>query len=320
MNKFICVNGVGSYLPKQILTNEELERRIDTSSEWIESRVGIKERHIAASNENATTMAFEAAKQALNNSSVSVSDIDLIIVATSTANKLFPSVACQLQNLLKIDKCVAFDLQAACSGFVYGLHVAEQMMKTGAYRNALVVGSEVMSRLLDWEDRSTCVLFGDGAGAMLLSQSNEPGIISSYMTSEGKFNSLLYADNKLTGEEGVSDSYVKMNGKEVYKLAVDRLEWLVVEMLQQAEIDPSQLDWLVPHQANYRIIKSTVKKINFPLDKVVLTLKEHGNTSCASIPLAFDHAVKDGRIKKGHTVFLEAFGAGITFGGILLRY
>lgn len=321
MNDYARVIGTGSYLPSKILTNDDLEKKVNTTSQWIESRVGISQRHIAAKHETTSTMAYESSVKAIKAAAINVSDIDLIIVATSTPDKFLPSVACHVQSQLGIKSCVAFDVQAACSGFVYAVHVADQMMKTGIYQHVLVIGSEVMSRIVNWEDRGTCVLFGDGAGAVVLKRDNVPGIMSTYVSSEGEFRQLLYANNEITsGTDKHGSSYIVMEGKEVYKLAVDRLEKLVVEMLKQQRLTQDDLDWLIPHQANYRIIKSMAKKLNFPMKKVILTLQNQGNTSCASIPLAFDLTVQEGRIKRGELVLLEAFGAGITFGGILLKY
>jgi 3-oxoacyl-[acyl-carrier-protein] synthase-3 len=306
---FSKIIGTGGYLPKKIVTNKDLESTIDTTDEWIVERTGIKQRHIAEENETTSSMAVQASIDALNSANIQPEDIDLIIVATTTPDQIFPSTACIVQNKLKI-KAPAFDIQAACTGFVYALSIADNYIKAGLNKNILVIGAEKYSNLLDWNDRSTCVLFGDGAGAVILSAQPEPGIISSHIHADGKYNDLLSVEN----------NHIKMKGNEVFKVAVNTLSKLVDETLSINNMTKSDVDWLVPHQANLRIIKAAAKKLSMSLDQVVVTVDKHANTSAASIPLALNEAVKDGRIKSDQVILLEAFGSGFTWGSVLLRY
>ena len=301
--------GTGSYLPEKILTNKNLESIVDTTDEWIVERTGIKQRHIAEDNESTSSMAINASIDAIKSSGVSAKDIDLVIVATTTPDQIFPSTACIVQNKLNI-VAPAFDVQAACTGFIYALSVADNYIRTGMSKNILVIGSEKYSNLLDWNDRSTCVLFGDGAGAVILSADSNQGIISSHIHADGQYNDLLSVEN----------NQIKMKGNEVFKVAVNTLSKLVDETLTNNNMDKTSIDWLVPHQANLRIIKAAAKKLSLPLDQVVITVDNHANTSAASIPLALNEAVKDGRIKEDQVLLLEAFGSGFTWGSVLLRY
>ena len=317
--------GCGSYLPETVVTNQELAEKVDTSDEWITARSGIKRRHIAAEGEYTSDLAHQATLKALDNAGIKPEDLDLIIVGTTTPNDTFPATAVILQGQLGITNGAAFDIQAVCSGFIYGLSIADNMLRGGAAKTALVVGAETMSRLLDWEDRSTCVLFGDGAGAVVLraefctsDSADMPGILSTHIHSDGNLRNLLYCDGgpSTTGTAGV----VKMLGKEVYKHAVTNLANVVIEALEANELQPEDIDWLVPHQANRRIIDSTVKKLGLTENKVVLTIADHANTSAASIPLALDVAVSDGRIKEGDLILMEAMGGGLTWGSAMVRW
>ena len=299
----------GGYLPKKILTNKDLEKKVDTTHEWILERTGIEQRHIADDKESTSFMATKAAEDALNNSNLKSADIDLIIVATTTPDQIFPSTACIVQNNLKIN-APAFDIQAACTGFIYALNIADNYIKTGFSKTILVIGAEKYSNLLDWSDRSTCVLFGDGAGAAILTANKNKGIISSLIHADGQYNDLL----------SVEKNHIKMKGNEVFKIAVNTLSNLVDETLVKNNFDKTDIDWLIPHQANLRIIKATAKKLSMPLERVVVTVNKHANTSAASIPLALNEAVRDGRIKEDQVILLEAFGSGFTWGSILLRY
>ena len=317
------ITGTGSYLPEKILTNHDLEKMVDTNDEWIRDRTGISERHIAADDEFTVDLAEQAARNAIDAAGISVDDIDLIIVATTTPDRVFPSTACLLQQRLDIHGCTAFDIQAVCTGFVYGLGVANQFFKAGTSKCALVVGAETLSRILDWKDRNTCVLFGDGAGAVVLQADEETGILSSHLHADGSYENLLTVNYGVsTGSSQILEGSggITMKGNEVFKMAVNTLGRIVDETLQYNNMEKSDIDWLVPHQANIRIIKATAKKLNMSLDHVVVTVDKHGNTSAASVPLALDVAVRDGRIKKGETLMLEAFGGGFTWGSVLLKF
>ncbi len=303
------INGTGSYLPKKILTNKDLEAFVDTTHEWIFKRTGIKQRHIAEGNETTSFMAVEAALEAIKFSTIEAKDIDLIVVATTTPDYIFPSTACLVQNKLNI-VAPAFDIQAACTGFIYALSIADNFIKSGTNHNVLVIGSEKYSNLLNWNDRSTCVLFGDGAGAVILSASDKQGVISSQIYADGKYNDLLIAENM----------QIKMKGNDVFKVAVNTLGKLVDDTLEKNKLNKEDISWLVPHQANLRIINATAKKLSMSLDRVVVTIDKHANTSAASIPLALNEAIKDGRIKKNQILLLEAFGSGFTWGSALVRY
>lgn len=310
----------GSYLPKKILTNADLEKMVDTSDEWIIQRSGIKQRHIAADDESTADMAVKAAQAVLESAGISAADIDGIIVATTTPDRTFPAVAVKVQKELDIPPCMAFDVQAVCTGFVYALATADNFIKAGQAKRILVIGAEKMSSVINWEDRTTCVLFGDGAGAVILEASEEEGqgILSSHLYANGKYRDLLYTDGgpSTTGDSG----HIVMQGKEVFKYAVKYMSEVVQETLDANNITADDIDWLVPHQANKRIIESTAKKLKLSMDKVVLTVENHGNTSAASIPLALDQAVKDGRIKPGQLLLLEAMGGGLTWGATLVRF
>lgn len=301
--------GTGSYLPQKVLTNKDLESLVDTTDEWIVERTGIKQRHFAADNESTSSMAINASIDAIKSSGLSEKDIDLVIVATTTPDQIFPSTACIVQNKLNII-APAFDIQAACTGFIYAMSVADNYIRNGMSKNTLIIGSEKYSNILDWKDRSTCVLFGDGAGAVVLSADSKEGIISSHIHADGQYNDLL----------SVEGNHIKMKGNEVFKVAVNTLSKLVDETLDKNNMDKSSIDWLVPHQANLRIIKAAAKKLSLPLEQVVVTVDDHANTSAASIPLALNEAVKDGRIKEDQVLLLEAFGSGFTWGSVLLRY
>ncbi len=301
--------GTGSYKPQKFMTNKDLESLDDKTDELIVERTGIKQRHIAADNESTSSMAINASIDAIKSSGLSEKDIDLVIVATTTPDQIFPSTACIVQNKLNII-APAFDIQAACTGFIYAMSVADNYIRNGMSKNTLIIGSEKYSNILDWKDRSTCVLFGDGAGAVVLSADSKEGIISSHIHADGQYNDLL----------SVEVNYIKMKGNEVFKVAVNTLSKLVDETLDKNNMDKSSIDWLVPHQANLRIIKAAAKKLSLPLEQVVVTVDDHANTSAASIPLALNEAVKDGRIKEDQVLLLEAFGSGFTWGSVLLRY
>lgn len=310
--------GTGSYLPTQIRSNADLEKMVDTSDEWIVTRTGIKERRIAAENETVADMAYEAAKNAIEMAAIDKNDIDLIIVATTSGSHSFPSSACQVQGKLDIHGCPAFDIAAACTGFVYALSVADQHIKSGMCKKVLVIGADALSKTCDPTDRSTIILFGDGAGAVVLGASEEPGIISTHLYADGQFGELLSLETPERGQD--ADKWLHMAGNEVFKVAVTQLSRLVKDTLAANNMDKSELDWLVPHQANLRIISATAKKLDMSLDQVVVTLDRHGNTSAATVPTALDEAVRDGRIQRGQNLLLEAFGGGFTWGSALVRF
>ncbi|OAI50002.1 3-oxoacyl-ACP synthase [Gammaproteobacteria bacterium SCGC AG-212-F23] len=309
--------GTGSYLPEKILTNFELEKMVDTTNEWIVERTGIHERRIAASNETAATMAEQAAKQAMLAAGISARDLDMIIVATTTPEKVFPSTACLLQQRFGIANCAAFDLNsAACSGFIYGLSIADQFIRNGNAKHILLIGSEVMSSIVDWTDRTTCILFGDGAGAVVLGPSDAPGVICTRLHADGNHKDIL----SLSSQEKNAKPCIKMAGNSVFKLAVNMLGDLFDETLAAAHLKKSDIHWLVPHQANIRIIQSMAKKLELPMERVTITLDKQGNTSSASIPLALDQAVRTRQIKRGEILMLEAFGGGLAWGSALLKF
>ncbi|MCF6211180.1 MAG: ketoacyl-ACP synthase III [Gammaproteobacteria bacterium] len=313
------ISGTGGYLPEKILTNHDLEEMVETSDQWITDRTGIKKRHLAAEGETTCDLAEKAARAALDMAGIGCDEIDLIIVATTTPDRVFPSTACLLQERLDIHGCTAFDIQAVCTGFIYALSVADKFIRSDTHKSALVVGAETLSRIVDWTDRDTCVLFGDGAGAVVLSASDEPGILSTHLHADGRYKELLSTSGGVS--EGLNgEVYITMQGNEVFKVAVNTLERIVDETLAANNMQKSDVDWLVPHQANIRIIKATARKLKMSMDHVVTTVQEHGNTSAASVPLALDVAVRDGRIQRGDTLLLEAFGGGFTWGSALLRY
>lgn len=319
MTLYSKIAGTGSYLPKKVLTNKDLESRVETSDEWVFSRTGIRERHIAADDENASDLALKASQRALDAAGVKADELDLIIVATTTPDMVFPSTACILQAKLGAKNCPAFDVQAVCSGFVYALATADHFMKSGQYRNALVVGAEVYSRILDWEDRGTCVLFGDGAGAVVLRQSDAPGILSSHLHADGSHANILSVPGTVCGGKVSGRPLLQMEGNAVFKFAVRVLEEVALEALAKNALDKSAIDWLIPHQANIRIIQATARKLGLPMEKVITTVDRHANTSAASIPLALDLAVRDGRIRAGQHVLLEGVGGGFTWGAVLVK-
>ncbi|MBG5907232.1 beta-ketoacyl-ACP synthase III [Providencia stuartii] len=310
--------GTGSYLPTQIRTNADLEKMVDTFDEWIVTRTGIHERRIAGEDESVATMGFHAAQKALEMAQVDSSEIGLIVVATTSSTHAFPSAACQIQQMLGINDCAAFDVAAACAGFTYAISIVDQFIKTGMAKKALVIGADALSKTLDPNDRGTIILFGDAAGAMVLGASQEPGIISTHLHADGRYGELLALPNRERGSE--DQAYLTMTGNEVFKVAVRELAHIVDETLAESGIAKEELDWLVPHQANLRIISATAKKLDMAMDKVVVTLDKHGNTSAASVPTAFDEAVRDGRIQRGQLVLLEAFGGGFTWGSALVRF
>lgn len=319
MTRYSRITGTGGYLPETVRTNDDIARLVDTSDEWIVERTGIRSRRIAGEEETASSMGEIASRQAIEAAGIDAEDIDLIILATSSPDRIFPSTACLLQQRLGIRQCAAFDVQAACSGFIFALSIADQYIRTGFTRRALVVGSEINSRLIDWNDRATCILFGDGAGAVVLEASDEPGILSTHICSDGQYQDLLYLPN--VGVEGVEgERYIKMQGNEVFKIAVNTLGRIVDETLEANDLKKSDIDWLVPHQANIRIITATAKKLKMSMDRVVVTIEDQGNTSSASVPLAVNEAVRDGRIQRGHNVLVEAFGGGFAWGSALIRF
>lgn len=314
--------GTGSALPERIVTNADLEKMVDTTDEWIVSRSGIKSRHIISDHESIGDLLATAAKRAFEASGIDPNTLDGIIIGTTSGDYVFPSAACELQARLGIhNHCPAFDLQAACSGFIYALTVADQFIKAGTMKRVLVMGAEVISNYVDWTDRATCVLFGDGAGAVVLEASTEPGVLSTHIHADGRHLNLLYAKHDWrTKGNAVARPHIKMEGREVFKVAVNTLDMIVEETLTENQLNKSDIDWLVPHQANMRIITATAKKLDMPMERVVVTVDQHGNTSAGSIPLALDIAVRDGRIKRGDLILLEAFGGGFTWGSALVRF
>lgn len=325
MTLYARITGTGGYLPDHVLTNKDLESIVDTTDQWIRERTGIRKRHIASTGQTTCDLAEQASRRALEAAGKRASDIDLIVLATTTPDKIFPSTACLLQQRLDVHGCPAFDVQAVCTGFVYALGVAEKFVKTGSAKCALVVGAETFSRVIDWTDRGTCVLFGDGAGAVILEAADQPGILSTHLHADGAYENLLHVPGGVSrgfdipGEEG-DPHFAKMKGNEVFKMAVNTLGRIVDETLQANGLKKTDVDWLVPHQANIRIINATARKLHMDMERVVVTVDTHGNTSAASVPLALDVAVRDGRIGRGETVLLEAFGGGFTWGSVLLKY
>jgi 3-oxoacyl-[acyl-carrier-protein] synthase-3 len=313
--------GTGSYLPAKVLTNSDLEKIVETSHDWIVSRSGIHERHIAADNELTSDLALQASLRAIEAAAISAEEIDLVIVATTTPDQVFPSTACILQDKLGIkNHCAAFDMQAVCGGFVYAMNTADLYIRGGQAKTVLVVGAEVLSRILDWSDRTTCVLFGDGAGAVVLRASKTPGIVASKLHADGSHRGMLKADGNIRNGEVQGDPFIKMEGKAVFKFAVKVLSEVAEEVLEESNLQDSDIAWLVPHQANIRIMEATAKKLGLSMDNVIVTVATHGNTSAASIPLALDTAVRDGRIKAGQNILLEAVGGGFTWGAVLIKW
>ena len=320
---FARIVGTGSYLPEQVLTNRELSKKVDTTDEWIRERTGIRERRIAAPDETTCDLAERAAHRALEAAGLEGADLDLIVVGTTTPDRVYPSTACRLQARLGAEGGAAFDVQAVCTGFVYALGVAEKFVRTGSAARALVVGADVHSRLLDWSDRGTCILFGDGAGAVVLESAPEPGVMSTHLHADGRGENLLFVEGSV--EDGYDHpaqtaARTRMQGNEVFKRAVKALGGIVDETLDANRLERGDVDWLVPHQANYRIIEATARRLRMPMDRVVVTVDRHGNTSAGSVPLALDEAIRDGRIKRGDLLLLEAFGGGFTWGSALVRF
>ncbi|GHE25307.1 beta-ketoacyl-ACP synthase III [Vulcaniibacterium thermophilum] len=318
------IAGTGSYLPEKVLTNDDLAQFVDTSDEWITARTGIRERHVAAEGETTCDLAYQAAIRAMEAAGVTGADLDLIVVGTTTPDLIFPSTACLLQARLGASGCGAFDVNAACSGFIYALTVADQFIRAGTVRTVLVVGSETLTRMLDWGDRSTCVLFGDGAGAVVLKADRETGILSTHLHADGAKKELLWNPVGVSAgfKPGEKNAGVRvlMTGNEVFKHAVKALDSVVEETLEANGLDRHDIDWLIPHQANLRIIEATAKRLDMPMDRVVVTVDRHGNTSSGSVPLALDEAIRSGRVQRGQLLLLEAFGGGFTWGAVLLRY
>ena len=320
MTVYARIAGTGSYLPEKLVTNKDLEKIVDTNDEWIVSRTGIRERHYAADNQNASDLALIAVQRAIVAAGIEANDIDLIIVATSTPDMVFPSTACILQDKLGIKHAIAFDIQAVCAGFVYGLATAEKFVKTGSSKCALVVGAEIFSRIMNWQDRGTCVLFGDGAGAVVVKASDTPGILSTHLHADGSYRDVLCTPGTVQNGEVRGSPYLTMEGGAVYKFAVKAFEDVAWEALNANGLKPDAIDWFVCHQANQRIIMHAAKKLELPDEKVVLTVDKHGNTSAASIPLALDSVVREGKIMPGDTVLMAALGGGFAWGAVLLKW
>ena len=317
------IAGTGRYLPERVMTNADLEKIVDTSDEWIRTRTGVERRHLAAEHETTSSLCIEAAKKAMEAAEVTAADIDLIVIGTTSPDLVFPNIATLVQHALGMNGCAAFSIEAACTGFVYALSSADKFVRAGESQCALVIGAEIITKLVDWTDRSTCVLFGDGAGAVIVKPSDEQGIISTHLGADGKYKDLLYypvGPSKDLVKAGTDEAGIIMSGNEVFKVAVKTLGAVAEEALKANDIDKSELDWLIPHQANLRIIQATAKRLDLPMEKVILTVQEHGNTSAASVPMALDVGVRDGRIKRGQLLLLEAFGGGFTWGSVLLRY
>lgn len=317
------IAGTGRCLPERIMTNADLEKMVDTTDEWIRTRTGVERRHVAREDETTSDFCLGAAKIALEDAGVTAEDIDLLIIGTTSPDLIFPNIATIVQHRLGVGGCPAFSLEAACTGFIYALTTADKFIRAGEAKCALVIGAEVITKLIDWGDRSTCVLFGDGAGAVVVKPSAEPGIISCHLGADGQYKDLLYYPvgvSKDLHKAGVGDSKILMVGNEVFKVAVKTLGNVAEQALASNNIDKSELDWLVPHQANMRIIQATAKRLDLPMEKVIVTVQDHGNTSAASVPMAFDVGVRDGRIKRGQLILMEAFGGGFTWGSVLMRY
>ena len=315
------IAGTGGYLPERVLTNADLARMVDTSDEWIVDRTGVRKRHIAAEGETTCDLAEHASRRALEAAGVGPRDIDLVVVGTATPDMIFPSTACLLQERLDIHDGPAFDIQAVCTGFIYALDIADKFIRTGSADRVLVVGAETFSRIVDWSDRSTCVLFGDGAGAVVIEAAEGPGIVSTHLHADGRYQNLLNVPSGVSRRcDGARSGYIQMAGSDVFRAAVKALDRIVDETLAANRLAKTDIDWLVPHQANTRIIAATAKKLDLPMSRVVLTVEDHANTSAASVPLALDCAVRDGRIRRGELLLLEAFGGGFTWGSALVRY
>jgi 3-oxoacyl-[acyl-carrier-protein] synthase III len=317
------IAGTGRFLPERILTNADLEKMVDTTDEWIRTRTGVERRHIASEDQTTSDLCVEAAKIAMDTAGVAADDIDLIVVGTTSPDLIFPNIGTLVQHRLGVHGCPAFSIEAACTGFIYALTTADKFVRAGEAKCALVIGAEIISKLVDWEDRSTCVLFGDGAGAVILKPSDEPGIISCHLGADGQYKELLYypvGASKDLHKAGVGDSKIIMSGNEVFKVAVKTLGNVAEQALSANDISKDEIDWLIPHQANLRIIQATAKRLELPMEKVILTVQDHGNTSAASVPMALDVGVRDGRVKRGQLILMEAFGGGFTWGSVLMRY
>jgi 3-oxoacyl-[acyl-carrier-protein] synthase-3 len=317
------IAGTGRYLPEKVLTNKDLEKMVETSDEWIRDRTGIAQRHVASEGETTLDLCEKAARNAMEAAGIGPEDIDMIIVGTTTPDQVFPNMGVLLQDRLGIHGCMSMGIEAACTGFIYALGIADKFVRDGTVKRALVLGAETLSRIIDWEDRTTCVLFGDGAGAVVLEASEEAGIVSTHLHADGKYKDLLYFPSGVS--KGFNDlksgkDFVQMKGNEVFKVAVMTLGRIVNETLEANNMQPEEIDWLVPHQANIRIIEATAKKLKMSMDKVIVTVDQHGNTSAASVPMALDVAVREGKIKRGDTILLEAFGGGFTWGSALIKY
>ncbi len=317
------IAGTGRYLPEKILTNFDLEKMVDTSDEWIRTRTGVERRHVVRDDETTSDMCVEAAKVAIEDAGVDVTDIDMVLVGTTSPDLIFPNCATLVQHRLGIPACPAIGMEAACTSFIYALTTADKFIKTGESKCALIIGAECVSKLVDWTDRNTCVLFGDGAGAVIVKASDEPGIIATHLGADGQYKELLYypvGASKELHKAGTDEAGITMRGNEVFKVAVKTLGNVATEILEKAGIEIDALDWLIPHQANLRIIQATAKRLKLPMEKVILTIQDHGNTSAASVPMALDVGVRDGRVKRGQLVLMEAFGGGFTWGSVLMRF
>ncbi len=317
------IAGTGRYLPEKILTNFDLEKMVDTSDEWIRTRTGVERRHVVRDDETTSDMCVEAAKIAIEDAGVDVTDIDMVLVGTTSPDLIFPNCATLVQHRLGIPACPAIGMEAACTGFIYALTTADKFIKTGEAKCALIIGAECISKLVDWTDRNTCVLFGDGAGAVIAEASDEPGIIATHLGADGQYKELLYypvGASKELHKAGTDEAGITMRGNEVFKVAVKTLGNVATEILEKAGIEIDALDWLIPHQANLRIIQATAKRLKLPMEKVILTIQDHGNTSAASVPMALDVGVRDGRVQRGQLVLMEAFGGGFTWGSVLMRF
>ena len=314
--------GTGRYLPEKILTNADLEKMVDTSDEWIRTRTGVERRHCVADDQTTADMSIEAAKIAIEDAGIDVTDIDMVLVGTTSPDLIFPNAATLVQHRLGIPACPAIGMEAACTSFIYALTTADKFIKAGEAKCALVVGAECITKLVDWTDRNTCVLFGDGAGAVIVKPSEEPGIIATHLGADGQYKDLLYYPVGVSNDlhkAGTDEASIMMSGNEVFKVAVKTLGNVATEVLKKAGVSQDELDWLIPHQANLRIIQATAKRLNLPMEKVILTVQDHGNTSAASVPMALDVGIRDGRVKPGQLILLEAFGGGFTWGSVLLR-
>ncbi len=316
------IAGTGRYLPERIMTNFDLEKIVDTSDEWIRTRTGVERRHVVAEDQTTSDMCVEAAKIAMAEAGVDASEIDLVITGTTSPDLIFPNISTLIQHRLGIPACPAFSLEAACTGFIYALTMADKFIRLGDAKCALIMGAECITKFVDWTDRNTCVLFGDGAGAVIVKPSEEPGLISCQLGADGQYKDLLYypvGPSKQLEKAGTDEAAIVMSGNEVFKVAVKTLGGIASDTLEKAGVDKSELDWLIPHQANLRIIQATAKRLDLPMDKVILTVQDHGNTSAASVPMALDVGIRDGRVKKGQLILMEAFGGGFTWGSILMR-